>query len=102
MIDGTYTVTAKTPLGTKKGTVDLRSSGSADNEQLLSVTLHVTGFRFAINHATYIGDTFEVEGRVSHLLGSLPFTCKGTVEGDRLSATAFSNGLSLQFDGVRI
>ena len=101
MIDGTYRVSALTPMGLKKGTVDFRTEVAAGNSSL-SVRLNVSGFRIAISKATYKDNSFCLNGTLGYLLGRFPFACQGTVEGDTLHALATSGNMSIQLEGSRI
>ena len=102
MITGTYCVSVQTPIGFKKGTVSLRVLDSVQGDSSLDVGIKVPGVRFSIRSATCSGDHFEIQGRVSHLLGSLSFRCTGYVEGGHLVASATSGTMGLRFEGVRI
>lgn len=99
---GTYCVSVQTPIGFKKGTVSLRALNSAQSGPSLAVDIKVPGLRFSIASATCEGDHFEIQGRVSHMLGTLPFRCTGYIEGDRLVASATSGAMGLRFEGIRV
>lgn len=99
---GTYCVSVQTPIGFKRGTVSLRTLDSAQGDPSLAVDIKVPGLRFSISNATCSEDQFEIQGRVSHMLGSLLFRCTGYIEGDRLVASATSGAMGLRFEGVRV
>lgn len=99
MLDGTYTVTASTPLGKKAGTLEISGASGAAPQVKLSVTgLRLQVSRVRANDAT---GTFELGGTIRHLLGSMDFTCTGHVEGDALSARAVSDAATLEIRGTR-
>ena len=98
MIDGTYAVSAATPIGTKRGEITFATG--ADGR--MRVALKVSGLKIAITRAACAGDRFELEGTISHfLMGSAPFTCTGSVAGDEVSATARSGDMSIGLTGHR-
>lgn len=101
-ITGTYAVSVKTPIGLKRGSIDLRASRSSNDACRLAVSIHVAGLKFMIKQATYDGNNIAVQGSVRHIMGSLPFDCTGRIEGDRLIASASSNDMVLQFEGIRV
>ena len=98
MLEGTYVVTAQTPIGAKRGEVTFaRAAGGA-----LRATLAVKGLGIKLTRASAEGDSFELAGTISHfLMGSAPFTCEGSVEGDRISAVARSGSVSISLSGAR-
>ena len=99
MIDGTYAVSAATPMGAKRGEVTFATG--ADGR--LRASLKVSGLKVALTRATCTGDDFELEGTISHfLMGSAPFTCTGSVVGDAITATARSGAMSLDLNGRRV
>ena len=78
MLEGTYVVLAQTPVGSKRGEVTFSHGARAEC------------------------DFFELSGTISHvLMGKAPFTCTGSVEGDRLTATARSGSVSISLSGMR-
>ena len=98
MLDGTYAVSAQTPVGAKRGEVTF----ATDAQGALRVSLKVSGLKIALASAEATGDSFELAGTISHfLMGKAPFTCTGNVAGDRLSATARSGSVSISLSGVR-
>ncbi len=98
MLEGTYNLSAQTPVGKKSGrAVFARGEGGK-----LRVRLEISGLKVALASARVDGDTFEFAGTVSALLlGSVPFTCSGSVAGNALSAEARSGDVSIKIAGVR-
>ena len=97
MLEGTYVVSAQTPVGSRRGEVTF-SHGV--NGALRA--LNVRGLNIALSSARAEGDFFELLGTISHvLMGKAPFTCTGSVEGDRLTATARSGSVSISLSGMR-
>lgn len=97
MIDGTYNVAAKTPLGKKAGTLVLVTSGEACDADLTIAgkTKHLTG--------TLDGETVTFTGSV-HLpfpIGNVNYTLSGTVTGDVLSGTCRTKKFSFDVEGTR-
>ena len=98
MIDGTYMVSAATPVGVKHGEVTFATAPDGR----VRASLRVSGLKIALARATCTGDEFELTGTISHfLMGSAPFVCDGTVEGDEISATARSGDMSINLAGRR-
>ena len=85
MLEGTYVVLAQTPVGSKRGEVTFSHGVNG----ALRAVLNVRGLNIALSGARAECDFFELSGTISHvLMGKAPFTCTGSVEGDRLTATA--------------
>lgn len=86
MLEGTYVVLAQTPVGSKRGEVTFSHGVNG----ALRAVLNVRGLNIALS------------GTISHvLMGKAPFTCTGSVEGDRLTATARSGSISISLSGMR-
>ena len=91
MLEGTYVVLAQTPVGRKRGEVTFSHGVNG----ALRAVLNVRGLNIALSGARAECDFFELSGTISHvLMGKAPFTCTGSVEGDRLTAT----GVGFHFD----
>lgn len=74
MLEGTYVVSAQTPVGSKRGEVTF-SHGV--NGALRSV-LNVKGLNIALSSARAEGDFFELSGTISHvLMGKAPLHARG-------------------------
>lgn len=99
MLDGTYAVTASTPLGKKAGSLEIRGAASGSPQ----IKLTVAGLRLSITRARSddAAGTFELGGAIRHLLGSIAFTATGRVEGDELAARAVSDVAVLEIRGRR-
>lgn len=96
MIDGTYAVEATTPLGTVKGTVTLTSNGAQASG--VAKAVHQT-FKA---EGSCAGNTFEFAGEIRVLLKRAHYTMRGSVEGDRLQATASLGRHTVNVTGVRL
>lgn len=98
MLEGTYVVSVQTPVGSKRGEVTFSHGVNG----VLRAVLNVRGLNIALSSARAEGDFFELSGTISHvLMGKVPFTCTGSVEGDRLTATARSGSVSISLSGMR-
>ena len=97
MITGTYAVSLQTPMGLEKGKVTFRESGGA-----LSGTLIVSGVGNPIQKGKADGNTFEISGTIRKAFFRISYTAKGEVNGDTLTATAYSKYGSFVISGVRI
>ncbi len=98
MIDGTYTVGAKTPLGKKGGQLVLVTEGDACHADL-----------------TIAGKTKRLEGTISgedvtftgsvHLpfpIGNQDFVLTGTVKGDELTGVCRTKKFKFDVSGTRV
>lgn len=98
MLEGTYVVSAQTLVGSKRGEVTFSHGVNG----VLRAVLNVRGLNIALSSSRAEGDFFELSGTISHvLMGKAPFTCMGSVEGDRLTATALSGSVSISLSGMR-
>lgn len=98
MIDGTYEVTAHTPLGKKQGTLVL-----ARKDATCKATLKVAG-KTAHLVGSVEGEQVTFDGKV-HLpfpIGNLAYQLAGTVEGDEIKATCKTKKFSFKVEGTRI
>ena len=98
MIDGTYNVKAKTPLGKKDGTLMLVTEGDACNAELkvAGKTAHLTGVIEGENLS------FEGETKLPFPLGKVKYTLVGTVEGDTLQGVCKTKKFSFDINGARV
>ena len=98
MLDGTYNVKAKTPLGKKNGTLVLVTEENTCKAELhiASKTAHLEG--------TIEGETVAFDGEVKlpFPLGKVKYTLVGTVEGDTLHGTCKTKKFSFDVDGTRV
>ena len=98
MIDGTYLVSAETPLGLKRGEITFATDAHARTR----VSLKVSGLRIALTRATCTGDEFELAGTISHFLaGNASFVCNGAVVGDEIHAVGRSGNMAISLKGRR-
>jgi len=98
MIDGTYNVEAKTPLGKKDGTLVLVTEGDTCKAELsvAGKTAHMQGRMDGENV------TFEGELKLPFPLGKVKYTLVGTVEGDILHGTCKTKKFSFDVNGTRV
>jgi hypothetical protein len=98
MIDGTYNVEAKTPLGKKAGTIVLATEDNVCNAELsvAGKTAHLKG--------TVDGEnvTFEGSTKMPFPFGKVNYTLVGTVEGDNLHGTCKTKKFSFEINGTRV
>lgn len=98
MIDGTYDVEAKTPLGTRRGRVVLATSGTE-----CSADLSVDGKTKRLV-GTIEGDTVVFEGSVKmpFPFGRVYYVLAGCVVGDELIGLCRTNKFSFDVTGMRV
>lgn len=98
MIDGTYDVSAKTPLGKKKGTIVLAADGDVCNAKLtiMGKTKDLKG--------SIAGEEVTFEGNVSlpFPIGKVDYVLTGTVEGDDLSGVCKTKKFKFDVNGTRV
>lgn len=98
MLEGTYRLGAQTPVGKKTG----RAVFARGENGNMRIRLEISGLNVRPTSARIAGDTFEFAGSVSMpLVGSAPFTCSGSVNGNALSAEARSGDVSIKIAGER-
>lgn len=97
MIDGTYNVQAKTPLGKKAGTLILTTDQSNCNAELsiAGKTTHLVG--------TIDGELVTFTGKVKlpFPIGEVSYTLEGSVEGDDLKGVCRYKKASFEVSGTR-
>ncbi|MDO4806762.1 MAG: hypothetical protein Q4A07_05885 [Coriobacteriales bacterium] len=98
MIDGTYNVSARTPLGAKAGTLVMATNGTTCDADLTIAgkTKHLVG--------SIDGETVTFEGSI-HLpfpIGNVRYVLSGTVKGDTLSGTCRTKKFSFDVQGTRV
>lgn len=98
MIDGTYEVDAKTPLGKKHGNLVLETEGDVCNATL-SIGKKTAKLQGAIE-----GDEVSFEGSVKlpFPIGKVNYVLSGTVEGDTLTGVCRTKKFSFDVNGTRV
>lgn len=96
MIDGSYQVMLKTPMGVKKGELILQSA-----EGVLSGKMIVMGKENPIGPGTTDGSAFRFSGEIKTAVGKLAYECTGNVSGDALSGVAKTKKGDLALSGKR-
>lgn len=79
-MNGSYNITMITPLGPEKGTILL----NADEEKLSGI-LKIMGNEKEFT-GTAKGNSFEFSSELKKLITKIPFSAKGTVNGDTMEA----------------
>ena len=98
MIDGTYAFEANTPLGNKKGTLEVHVEG----ERVIGIlNAPIVGKKRFEGRAD--GDTFTAEGTIKlMLLGKIDYSVRGQGEGDKLRIAIESSKGNFNLTGTRI
>lgn len=96
MIDGTYAISIKTPMGLKKGELTL-----AGNDGILTGKMSALGKENEITPGTYSGDDFAFSGELKTAVGKLAYNLSGTVNGNELSGVAKTKKGDLILKGTR-
>lgn len=95
-MDGTFRVTLRIPGGPQNGILSLTERNGS-----------LSGFIRALGHTSYFengkaaGNAFEFSGILDAGFFQFPYTARGTVEGDRLSAAAETSSGTFRITGVR-
>lgn len=97
MINGTYDVKLKTPMGLKKGQLVLSSNG----EQLTGA-LVALGQESPFEDGRVSGEQFSFRGAMNTVLGRLEYDCTGSVDGDAVSGSVNTKKGVLTFTGKRV
>ena len=95
MIDGTYAVEAKTPMGKKDGQLVLATEGST-----CIADLTIAGKTKRLQ-GTLDGENVTFEGSVHLPVGNVDFTLTGTVVGDELKGVCKAKKFNFDVHGVR-
>ena len=98
MVQGTYKVSADTPMGRKSGTLVLSGSDAALHAKLKVALLGT----FEADGSAQ-GSAFSFSGTVKiPLVGSGSYQLDGIVEGDRLEAVCRAKGADIVVTGTRV
>ena len=101
MIDGTYNVSVKTPIGVNRGSLKLATEGEKVMASLSLIgmgNLHSTGT--IIDADT---NTFTMQGNMRMFtFGHFAYNIKGQIEGRKLYATAETSRGTFSIQGTRI
>lgn len=96
MIDGTYQVMMKTPMGVKKGELTLKSENNA-----LTGSIYVMDRETPLLSGTTDGANFSFSGDLETAAGKLAYNCAGRVDGDVLSGMAKTRKGDFPLTGTR-
>ena len=96
MVDGTYQVRMRTPLGVKNGELILHS-----NDGTLNGSLVVMGKKNIFEPGTTDGKNFNFKGKIQNSVGKTDYVCSGSVNGDELSGIAKTKKGDLALNGIR-
>ncbi len=96
MVDGTYAVVVRTPLGACKAEVTLTSSGTACTAELAAKG------KTGSAEGTLEGDAFRFEGEAVTTLGKISYVAEGTADGSALTGTVRTKKGTLHVTGKRI
>lgn len=96
MIDGTYDVRLKTPMGIKQGRLDLRDEGGA-----LVGAMHIMGSTTRIGSGSTEGDNFGFAGELKTAVGRLAYECQGTVNGNSIEGVVSTRKGTFPLSGAR-
>lgn len=98
MLDGTYKMKMDTPMGSKEGTVILRTEGDKAYAHIDAPIIGKKEFECQAS-----GDTFTFEGSFNIMLvGNVTFTGQGAVEGDSMHVTLKTDKGDFQIEGSRV
>ena len=96
MIDGTYNVMLKTPMGVKKG--ELIFSGE---DSVMTGKLVVMGNDNLFETVSIDGNHFIFTGEIKTAMGKVPYECIGNVDGDNIEGIAKTKKGNLSLSGKR-
>lgn len=98
MIDGTYDIKAKTPLGKKKGSLVLVTSGDVCDADV-SVGKKAKHLRGSIQDSIV---SFEGTVKLHKPFGELDYVLTGAVEGDELKGVCTTKKFKFDIIGTRV
>ncbi len=96
MVDGTYNVMLKTPIGVKKGELVLISDGNILNGKMI-----VLGQENAFIPGKTDGTAFSFSGELKTAVGKMAYDCSGSVEGDAITGSVKTKKGTLTITGKR-
>lgn len=96
MVTGQYDVSLKTPMGVKKGILELSEEGGTVKGKMI-----VMGKENPIEPGTTDGTQFTFSGKLKTALGMTPYTCEGSVDGDVISGTVKTKKGDMPMSGKR-
>ena len=96
MIDGTYSLILKTPMGARKGELILHTDGGA-----LTGAIVVKGKESPIESGTADGERFAFTGALDTAMGRMDFAASGIVAGDALTGEAKTKKGIMKMNGKR-
>ena len=97
MLDGTYSIQMRTPMGPKDGKLLLRTQGN-----LLSGVLEVLGNANPFTNGQADGNRCRFSSQFKTALGSVDYEAEGQVDGDTLTAVSRTAKGDLKITGTRI
>jgi hypothetical protein len=95
-MNGTYNITMQTPVGMEKGTITFSQDGD-----VLSGSMNILRSSNVFSDGKVEGNTFEFSGEIKKLITKIPFTAKGMIDGDLLTAVADTKYGNLTIKGNR-
>jgi len=95
-MNGTYNITMQTPMGMEKGTITFTQDGDS-----LSGSLNILRGSNAFSGGKIEGNEFIFSGEIKKLITKIPYSAKGTLEGDHLTAVADTKYGKLAIEGNR-
>ena len=96
MVDGVYSVKVRTPMGVKRGAIQLASDGAE-----LSGVMEALGSRNEFCGGTVEGDAISFGGSLRTPVGNVGFAFSGTADGQTLEGVAKTAKGDLSIQGVR-
>jgi len=96
MVEGTYNVMLKTPMGVKKGELVLIPEGDVLNGKLV-----VMGQENPIEPGKTDGTKFSFSGELKTAVGKMSYECAGNVEGDAITGSVKTKKGTLTLTGKR-
>ena len=97
-IDGTYKVTADTPMGKIESTLTLKTDGGSLSGSMQSGMFGTVEF----SGGKIDGSSFSANMTMNGPMGAMEMTTSGTVDGDSISGTVKTAMGNSSFSGVRV
>jgi hypothetical protein len=97
-VDGTYQITADTPMGKMESTLTLKTDGDSLSGSSASAMMG----RVEFSEGKVDGNNFTFQMTLNTPMGAMEMTNNGSVDGDNISGEVQSSMGNMAYSGVRV